>query len=239
MRTLPKGCALRPLESVDLPALMQLYAEVMAALPDPSLFRLFGGPEAFFSSHWGQRGESFGVFLGARALAYGSLTRPQPSDADNYAGNLQWPPERAGRVGLLSAGMVAPEQRGQGLHVAVIQARLALAAELGLPELLARASPANALSRQTLMEQGFAIAWLGVQAGGLLRHVFWRPCLAPASLRAEAPITWVGPEEHSAQQACLAAGLLGLKLRRSDGAIGFGASDSDPPPAHRASAAGH
>ena len=164
MRTLPKGCALRPLVAVDLPALMQLYAEVMAALPDPRLFRLFGGPEAFFSSHWGQRGESFGVFLGARALAYGSLTRPQPSDADNYAGNLQWPPERAGRVGLLSAGMVAPEQRGQGLHVAVIQARLALAAELGLPELLARASPSNALSRQTLMEKALPSLGLGFKA---------------------------------------------------------------------------
>ncbi len=91
-------------------------------------------------------------FLGERAPGYGSLTRPKVQDADNYAGNLKWPLDRAGCVGLLTAGMVAPDQRGQRLHVALIQARPARARELGIEELLARASPANALSRRTLMQ---------------------------------------------------------------------------------------
>ena len=59
---LPPGHVLRPLGPDDLPALLRLHAEVLRALPEPGLFRLFGGPERFLSEHFGARGESLGVF---------------------------------------------------------------------------------------------------------------------------------------------------------------------------------
>ena len=220
--TLPADITERPLQATDLPALHALHAEVMAALPDASLFNLFGGAASFFGSHFGARGESLGLFRGAQLLAYGALTRPQAGDADNYATYLDWPTERAARVALLSAAMVAPGERRQRLHTALIAARLALAQARQVPELLARAAPANALSRQALMGQGFALVWLGQQAGGLLRHVFWRP--AAQALAAEGALTWVAGDDLAGQQAQLAAGRIGLALRSGDAAIGFGAA---------------
>ena len=97
-RPLPHGHHLRALDARDLPALLALHAAVMRALPDPGLFRLFGGPERFLSDHLGARGESLGAFAGERLVGYGSVTRPAAGDLDNYARDLGWTPERAGRV---------------------------------------------------------------------------------------------------------------------------------------------
>lgn len=218
---LPDACSLRRLTEADLPALLPLHAAVMAALPDASMFRLSGGPEAFFRSHFGERGESFGVFLAGELVAYGSLTRPLASDRDNYANDLGWPPERAARVALLSAAMVAPGHRRLGLHGVLINVRIAQARALGCPELLVRAAPANHASRQTLIEHGFALVWLGVQAEGSLRHVFWRPVDRPATDADESSLIWADAQELEAHRAWLAAGRVGVRARESDNAIGF------------------
>ncbi|MFO1251994.1 MAG: hypothetical protein U1E77_12905 [Inhella sp.] len=214
---LPPGCQLRLAQAGDVPALHALHEAVLAALPDPSLFRLFGGAESFFQTHCGQRGESWVVAQGGQLLGYAALTLPMADDADNYALNLGWPAERARRVGLLSAAMVRPSQRQQGLHRALIRQRLLRAQALGLPELLARAAPANALSRQGLMSQGLAIVWLGEQAGGLQRHVYWRRSAAPVAGRVA---IWLAADDTAGQQAALAQGWLGL--RSGAGRIGYG-----------------
>jgi GNAT superfamily N-acetyltransferase len=219
--TLPAGCSLRSLQPADLPALMPLHAAVMAALPDASMFRLSGGPEAFFNSHFGERGESLGVFLADELVAYGSLTFPLASDRDNYANDLGWPPERAARVALLSAAMVAPEHRRLGLHGTLIEARVARAQALGMPDLLVRAAPANHASRQTLIEHGFALVWLGVQAEGSLRHVFWRPVDRFATDADETGLIWADAKELEAHRAWLSAGRVGVRAREADHAIGF------------------
>lgn len=209
--------ALRP---CDAKAALELHTAVRAALPDPALFQLWGGAEAFIAAHLpgpAARGESLGVWEGERLIAYGSLTRPLADDADNYAACLGWPAARAGRVGLLSAAMVAPDRRGLGLQGRLIEARVARAAELGIDELLCRASPLNAVSRGALMRRGFALAWLGEQAGGLLRHVFWRPQagLPPARIS-----RWVAESDLDAQREALADGLMGRELIELG--IGFG-----------------
>jgi GNAT superfamily N-acetyltransferase len=217
---LPPGYGLRPLGKTDLPALYRLNQAVAAALPDPGAFRLFGGAESFFAAHFDVRGSSIGIFDGEALCAYGALTRPRADDVDNYAGDLGWPPERAGTVALLSAAMVAPMRRGLGLHSALIRARLMLAAELGHVEALARAAPLNARSRRNLLAAGFAIVWLGVQAEGSLRHIYWRP-LTDDVARTQCPTTWVAAADFAAQQALLAGGLLGVARRAPDEAIGF------------------
>ncbi|HRI57152.1 MAG TPA: hypothetical protein PK170_08665 [Anaerolineae bacterium] len=97
---LPPDCRQRPARASDVPALHELHQAVLAALPDASLFRLFGGAESFFQTHCGPRGESWVVEQGDQLLAYAALTLPRADDADNYALNLGWPAERAGRVGL-------------------------------------------------------------------------------------------------------------------------------------------
>ncbi len=221
---LPPGHVLRRLVAGDLPALRLLHAAVMRALPDPALFRLFGGPEQFLADHLGARGESLGIFAGDRAVAYGSLTRPAAGDRDNYAGDLGWTPERAGRVALLSAAMVDPAHRGQGLHRALIAARIELARERGAPELLVRAAPANAPSRRTLLAHGFAVVWLGVQAEGSLRHVMWRPIESAAWQAAEsadAALAWAAGDDLAHQQQLLQAGWMGVRMRAGDTAVGF------------------
>lgn len=212
--------ALRRVGDDDLAAAVALHAEVLAALDDPQRFRLFGGCEAFVRSHVRDRGLSLGAFDGARMLAYGALTLPAAADADNYAADLGWPAERAGRVALLSAAMVAPDQRRRGWHGALIRARIAHAAKLGVDDLLVRAAPANAVSRATLLRHGFMVVWLGVQAEGSLRHVFWRPAGRPAA--AGEVEAWVGADDLAAQQAALARGLIGACQREADAAIGFG-----------------
>jgi len=221
---LPTGHFLRELTSADLPALHALHDAVVAALPDPTLFRLFGGAAKFLSDHLGARGSSLGVFTQDGLVAYGSLTRPGPDDLDNYAIDVGWPPARAGRVALLSAAMVHPAHRVQGLHRALIEARVALARERGAPELLVRAAPANAVSRRTLLSHGFAVVWLGVQREGSLRHVLWRPVDGPAWSAAEpgkAALTWVAADDHAGQRRLLGDGWLGVRMRPGDASLGF------------------
>ena len=218
--TLPPGYRLRPLGEADLPALHTLNQAVMAALPDAGSFRLFGGAERFFATHLGARGSSVGIFDAEALCAFGALTRPRADDVDNYAGDLGWTPQRAGTVALLSAAMVVPTRRRLGLHLALIRARLVLAAEMGHDEVLARAAPANARSRRNLLGAGFAIVWLGTQAEGSLRHIYWRPT-AYEGTRTRGPMTWVAAADIAAQQALLAQGLMGLARRAQDEAIGF------------------
>ena len=214
----------RALTAADLPALHRLHEDVLRALPDPGLFRLFGGAERFLADHLGARGRSLGVFANEDLVAYGSLTRPAADDTDNYAGDLAWTPERAGRVALLSAAMVHPSHRGEGLHRTLIDGRIRLAADLGAPELLVRAAPANAVSRRTLLSHGFAVAWLGVQREGSLRHVLWRPIDGPAWVGPtsdDAAFAWAAADDLAGQQRLLAEGLLGVRMRAGDGALGF------------------
>ena len=223
-RPLPPGHAQRELTRTDLPALLELSRAVVDALPDPGLFRLFGGAEKFLGDHLGARGRSLGVFARDELVAYGSLTCPAPDDLDNYAVDLGWPPERAGRVALLSAAMVHPAHRVQGLHRALIAGRIALARALGVPELLVRAAPANAVSRRTLLSHGFAVAWLGVQREGSLRHVLWRPIDGPAwsaPASGEPALAWVSTDYHAEQRRLLGEGCLGVRMRPGEPALGF------------------
>jgi len=224
IRPLPAGHGLRSLSAADLPALHCLHEDVLRALPDPALFRLFGGAERFLADHLGARGRSVGVFEQERLVAYGSLTRPAAEDLDNYAVDLGWPPGRAGGVALLSAAMVHPSQRGQGLHRALIAHRIELARDLGAPELLVRAAPANAVSRRTLLSHGFAVAWLGVQREGSLRHILWRPIEGPAWTpppSGEPAFSWVAAEDLAEQQRLLSQGWIGVRMGAADSAIGF------------------
>ncbi len=221
---LPPGHVLRELTHADLSALLELNRAVVAALADPGLFRLFGGADRFLADHLGARGRSLGVFAQDDLVGYGSLTRPAPDDLDNYAVDLGWPPERAGRVALLSAAMVHPTHRVLGLHRELIAGRMALARELGVQELLVRAAPANAVSRRTLLSHGFAVAWLGVQREGSLRHVLWRPIDAPAwsaPASGEPELAWVSDQDHAEQQRLLAEGWLGVRMHPGDPALGF------------------
>jgi GNAT superfamily N-acetyltransferase len=223
-RPLPQGHVLRTLAPADLPALHALHAAVVRALPDPTMFRLFGGAEKFLSDHLGARGQSLGVFAQDELVAYGSLTRPAPDDIDNYAVDLGWPTERAARVALLSAAMVHPAHRTQGLHRLLIARRIALARELGVPELLVRAAPANAVSRRTLLSHGFAVAWLGVQREGSLRHVLWRPIDGPAwtpPASVDAALAWAAADDLPEQQRLLHEGWLGVRMRAGDPSLGF------------------
>jgi hypothetical protein len=218
---LPPGVHQRLLSGDDLPALHRLHDQVRAALPDPSLFNLFGGAESFFTTHFGERGISLGLFRGDALLAYGALTRPRAEDADNYAAALGWPVERTGAVALLSAAMVSPHERRRRLHGALIEARLRQAAQDGVAEVLARAAPANAVSRQSLMGRGFRLVWLGAHAGGLMRHVFLRPVQPPGPLGAGAPLRWISADDLAAQRAALNEGWVGVEVHPWDGALGF------------------
>lgn len=220
----PPDHHLRALTGTDLPALHRLHDAVRGALPDPALFRLFGGAERFLADHLGTRGQSLGVFAHDELVAYGSLTRPAADDLDNYAVDVGWTPERARRVALLSAAMVHPSHRVQGLHRTLIASRIQLARDLGVPELLVRAAPANAVSRRTLLSHGFAVAWLGVQREGSLRHVLWRPIERPAwspPASGETEIAWVAADDLAEQQRLLGAGWIGVRMRSGDTAIGF------------------
>lgn len=223
-RSLPPGHQLRVLTAADLPELHRLHEEVLRVLPEPGLFRLFGGAERFLADHLGARGQSLGVFAQDGLVAYGSLTRPAAEDLDNYAGDLGWSPDRAGRVALLSAAMVHPSHRARGLHRTLIASRIRLARDLGAPELLVRAAPANAVSRRTLLSHGFAVTWLGVQREGSLRHVLWRPIEGPAwaaPASGEAAFSWVAADDLAGQQRLLREGWLGVRMRAGDPALGF------------------
>lgn len=223
-RPLPPGHSLRALTADDLPALHRLHDDVLRALPDPGLFRLFGGAEKFLADHLGARGRSLGVFAQERLVAYGSVTLPAADDLDNYAGDLGWSSERAGGVALLSAAMVHPSHRERGLHRTLIASRIDLARALGVPELLVRAAPANAVSRRTLLSHGFAVAWLGVQREGSLRHVFWRPIDGPAwtpPASGEAAFAWAAADDLEEQKRLLAEGWIGVRMRPGEPAVGF------------------
>ncbi len=229
---LPPGHDVRRLTAADLPALHRLHEAVRDALPDPAMFRLFGGAEKFLADHLDARGRSLGVFADGDLVAYGSLTRPAAGDVDNYAVDMGWTPARAGRVALLSAAMVDPSHRAQGLHRVLIARRMELARALGAPELLVRAAPANAVSRRTLLSHGFAVAWLGVQREGSLRHVLWRPIDAPAwtpPAAGEPAIAWAAADDLAEQQRLLREGWLGVRMRKGDSALGFARSAAAQP----------
>lgn len=211
----------RLLTADDLPALHAAYDAVSNTLPDPTSFRLFGGAPAFFRDHLGARGESVGVFDEAGLVAYGAITRPAYSDTDNYARDAGWSAEHAAHMVTLSAAFVHPRARGQGLHRLLITARLKLL-EPRDQDVLARAAPANQVSRHNFFKSGLVLIWAGHQSEGSLRQVYWRPREQAAmddAWRQDFEPQWVHQLDIARQQAYLSQGRVGAI---SDGElIGF------------------
>lgn len=99
--------------------------------------------------------------------------------------------------------------------------RAVLRANLQRPVDGAQEGRAEAASRQAVIERGFVLVWLGVQAEGSLRHVFWRPAGRPATAPAAGEAVWLDAEDLVAQQQLLATGWIGARVRPGDTAIGF------------------
>ena len=102
---------------------------------------------------------------------------------------------------------------GSGLHEAMIERRLAMAAARGLTHLYATSAPGNARSWENLMNRGFAVRALVKQYGNPLRFIVYRSLATTTP--ANRPGTWCDVADLAGQQRLIAAGHVGLAWRRA------------------------
>lgn len=164
---LPEAYSSRILHPDDQPALDEFRQEVLADLSDPDFYRREAEPPNFVGDHLGRLGLSAGIFHDGRLAACAVLNLPRPGDVNR--GRDLLPEEELPFVAYAASAMVAPGQRGRGLHHRLIAWRVALAGALGRWHVLAHAYPGNHQSWAHLATHGLHGKRLVTVGGGLVR----------------------------------------------------------------------
>ncbi len=182
---LPDGLTARVLDLDDSGRLGDFRLRVVATLADPDHYRMAGEVGNFVADHLGDKGVTAGIFRGDRLIAYGALGLPGPDDP-NRGRDLDLPEDELALVAHMSSAMVAPEERGRGLHHRLIDWRLEVAQALGRRHLLTTVSTRNHCSWGHLASHGLYPERL-IRVGGdlvrlLVHHdVLAEPAFDPAS----------------------------------------------------------
>jgi GNAT superfamily N-acetyltransferase len=204
----------RRLSLADLPALIELRATVMAGLP-PGF--VWPRTEAQLRAYLDGAGAAFGVSgsdgaLDACALLrFPGAGRANPTPAFPLVPGADWPLRACGLEGTV----VRPAVRGRGLQRALVDARLACAAQAGMRWTCAGVRLENAVSWANLLARGLAIVGMRSDPGypilGLLRP------LGPRALWTDpGDRVLVGVADAARHRAVLDAGYIGVRLEADE-----------------------
>ena len=198
----------RLLSPADLEAVHTLHLAATDAVGRPDLIR----PEsrAFFAALLEGGGSLCGTFDADGLKAYGVQQWDLPA-AEAVRPLFGLPPDAP--FAKLAGASVRPGCWGSGLHEAMIERRLAMAAEHRLTHLYATSAPGNARSWENLMNRGFAVRALVEQYGNHLRFILYRSLATPPPA-ADRPGTWCDVGDAAGQQRLIAAGHVGVAWRR-------------------------
>lgn len=232
---LPAGIAGRLLTVADTEALAALRRDVVShQLEDPNCYRLEAESPDFPASHIGPDGPGDkGMILGlfdheAGLVSYGALTLVRPGEPSR-ADALDLPEDQRDQVAYLASVMVRAEWRGQGLHHALIEWRLALAGLAGRRHAVSAVWPGNHRSWGHLLAHGLQVKKLVWVGNALPRLVAHRDLNAPAPRPIRDTIRLIALPHLTEQAALFDEGY--WLWRRVTGADGVLAELARPQPA--------
>ncbi|MBJ3776346.1 GNAT family N-acetyltransferase [Acuticoccus mangrovi] len=193
----------------DVPAVFALYAESLAAVPDPAAVR--ADAPSFFEKIFAVGGEIIGLFDGLVMIGYGVI-RPELEEEHDRVGLDRVVPADA-PMRVLDGSAVRPAYWRHGLQRTTIDARIARAAELGATHVIAKASPGNVPSMRNLTKQGFHIL------GRVMKPYGWRYVHhRPVHLTAAEPIEgeWYPAHDVDGAEAMFREGRAAFAAKRDD-----------------------
>lgn len=147
----PEGLALRLLTGGDVPAMLALQEEMLAALEDPAWY--FPSEEWEFTEA-AQGQEAWGFFDGERLAGFAVMTPGERRGEHSYAAMLNEPVEGSFDFHDL---MVAPAMRRRGIHTAFLKLFAALAAEDGGRTVYCTVDPGNGASWRNFERAGYRV----------------------------------------------------------------------------------
>lgn len=147
-----EGCALRPLEPGDVPAMLEMQAEVLDALPDKRWYYP-SDEEEFLQATAAEEG--FGYFDGERLLGFAEISPGEMRGARGYAASLGEAPE--GSFDFHDV-MVRPCARRRGMHAAFLRLFERMARDAGGRTIYATVDPDNAPSYRNFERAGYRAA---------------------------------------------------------------------------------
>ncbi len=198
---------IRFLVPADLEALHALHRAVLAALPDPGVFR--ADSRAFMERHLVREGRTVGTFLGSTLVGYAVVRYPLEAD-DSLGPEAGVPAAERARVAHYDGAAVHPAYRGNHLHRAMNGIRGRHAGLAGFHHLTGTVSPLNPYSLRNHLLAGFRVVAYSHKYGGherLIIHRDFRARPRPADTARAHPCPLA---DTAAQRALLADGWLGF-----------------------------
>lgn len=162
---------MRPLTADDLPAMMDLQAVMLSALPDPRWY--FPSTTEEFAVEV-LAGHATGVFDGRRLIAFGIASPGQAHRTASYATRVGDDPADTFDFQDI---MVHPDYRRQGIHSAFLARYIAQALAMGCRAVYATVDPDNEPSWRSFEKAGFRrIAVQPAYDGRIRAYYKWTAC---------------------------------------------------------------
>ena len=162
----PEGLTLRLLTIEDVPAMLALQEEVLAALEDPAWY--FPSEEWEFVSAV-LHTDAWGYFDGETLAGFAAMTPGEERGEHSYAAKLGLPV--AGSFDFHDV-MVAPQMRRRGIQSAFLAMFTAFARERGCTALYATVDPGNAPSWRNFERFGYQVAATMPAYDGRMRRFY-------------------------------------------------------------------
>ena len=169
----PAGLTLRPLSMADVPAMLALQEEVLAALENPSWY--FPSEEWEFASAV-LAGEAWGYFNGDQLAGFAEMTPGEARGEHSYAAKLGLPVAHSFDFHDV---MVAPPMRRRGIQSAFLAIFTKLAKESGGTAMYATVDPGNGASWRNFERFGYRVVTTMPAYDGRMRR-FYRLALEEA-----------------------------------------------------------
>lgn len=162
----PEGLTLRPLTMEDVPAMLALQDQVLAALEDPSWY--FPSEEWEFASAV-RAGEAWGYFDGDMLAGFAEMTPGEARGEHSYAAKLGLPVAHSFDFHDV---MVAPAMRRRGIQTAFLALFTTLAAEGGGTAMYATVDPGNGASWRNFERFGYQVVTTMPAYDGRMRRFY-------------------------------------------------------------------
>lgn len=213
----------------ELDKLYALHQTVVAALPNPHLFR--SDSRSFMDKQIESRGRTFGVFCDDDLVGYAAISFPD-GDPDNLGRDLPLPENELGNVADYDGSAVHPDYRGNDLQKLMTGMRHRWALRHDRWHILGTVSPFNAFSLRNFLALGCRVKNIKQKYGGMLRliiHLDLRELMPPTvdpETVVDVPLTNI-----SLQTSLLQRGYEGFRVVHDSGepclryARRFGAAD--------------
>lgn len=160
------GLTLRPLTMTDVPAMLAMQEEVLAALEDPSWY--FPSEEWEFASAV-LAGEAWGYFDGDQLAGFAEMTPGEARGEHSYAAKLGLPVEHSFDFHDV---MVAPHMRRRGIQSAFLAIFTTLARESGGTAMYATVDPGNGASWRNFERFGYRVVTTRPAYDGRMRRFY-------------------------------------------------------------------